>query len=458
MITRLRRPSFAAKLLTAFVLIIALTTLAGYFFISLSVNRAFSEFTTGRYSQQDRMTFNLFRALYEQIGKMDALLEFLVQRKVDLPAVIVNSDGDVAFTPDMSQIQVGRHLDDELLELGQPFETPDGGQWTFLPTRFLIGLELEEGYLQRSRRSLWLAGLTAGVAAILLSFFLIRQLTGPLRKLDHASRLVAAGKFDERVDIHSADEIGRLANSFNEMAASLEASEQVKKRLIADISHELRTPITAVRTTLEGLRDGLMEPTQETLAALHDKILLTTRLVQDLHQLALADAGRLSIQPVWCSIESILDTILETIGVQLEDEDIRLVREIAADLPMIEADAQRIEQVLLNLLANAIRYTPTDGSILIRAKQMDQDIQVVVCDSGPGLSESDLRHAFDRFYRADEARASDTGAGLGLSIAKALIEAHGGRIWAENAPDGGACFAFTLPVSASQLQRSTPPV
>jgi len=447
---RLRQLSFGAKLLVAFVLIIALTTLAGYFFMSLSVNRAFSDFTTGRYSQQDRMTFNLVRILHQQTGSMDALLETLVQRQVDLPAVIVNPDGEVVFTPDLRQVQVGRHLDKELLELGTPFpETADGQRWTFLPTRFLVGLELEEGYLQRSRRSLWLAGLTAGVAAILFSFFLIRQLTGPLRKLDRASRSIAEGKFDERVNIPSSDELGRLASSFNEMAASLEASEQVKRRLIADISHELRTPITAVRTTLEGLRDGLMEPSQATLTALHDKILLVTRLVQDLHQLALADAGRLSMHPIRCSIETILETILETIGVQLEDENLRLIRKIEADLPMIEADAQRIEQVLLNLLANAIRHTPAEGSILVLAEQKGQEIQVMVCDSGPGLSELDLRHVFDRFYRADEARSSNTGAGLGLSIAKALIEAHGGRIWAENAPEGGACFAFTLPVSIS---------
>ncbi len=450
MIKRLRKLSFGAKLLTAFVLIIALTTLAGYFFMSLSVDRAFSDFNMGRYSQQDRMTFNLFRLLYQQSGSIDAVLESLVQQQADLPAVIVNPDGNIVYSPDLSQIRVGRHLEEGLLELGIPFsETPDGQQWIFLPTRFLAGLELEEAYLQRSSRSLWLAGLTAGVAAMLLSFLLIRQLTGPLRKLDRASRSVAAGKFDERVDIHSIDEIGRLASSFNEMAASLEAAEEVKKRLIADISHELRTPITAVRITLQSLRDGLMEPTQAILRALHVKILLTTFLFQDLHRLALADSGRLSIHPAPCSIESIFETILETIGVQLEDENIRLIRKIETNLPMIEADAQRIEQVLLNLLSNAIRYTPESGDILVRAERVDRDIRVSICDSGHGLSELDLRHVFDRFYRADEARASDTGAGVGLSIAKALIEAHGGRIWAEHAPEGGACFAFTLPLSAA---------
>ncbi|TFH08260.1 MAG: HAMP domain-containing protein, partial [Candidatus Atribacteria bacterium] len=249
MIRRLRQLSFGAKLLTAFVLIIALTTLAGYFFISISVDRAFSEFAVGRSSQQDRVLFSLFELLYRRIGDMDLVLESLVQQGAGLPAVIVNPDGDIVYSPDLAQIRVGRHLDADLLALGIPF-TLEEQQWTFLPTRFLASIQLEEGYLQRSRRSLWFAGLTAGIAAMLLSFFLIRQLTSPLRKLDYASRRVAAGEFSERVDIRSADELGRLADSFNEMAASLESSEQVKKQLIADISHELRTPISVVRTTL----------------------------------------------------------------------------------------------------------------------------------------------------------------------------------------------------------------
>ena len=452
MIRRLRKLSFSAKLLTAFILIIGLTTLAGYFFMSLSVNRAFSDFAVGRNAQQERSTFNLFRLLYVQGGDMDTLLQSLVEEAVDLPAVIVNPEGAVVFSPDLGTVQVGRHLSRDLLENGIMFtETPGGPQWTFLPIRHLAGLELEDGYLERSRRSMLLAGLIAGVAAMFLSFFLIRQLTGPLRKLDRASRQIAAGKFDERVDIASTDEIGRLASSFNEMAASLETSEHVKRRLIADISHELRTPITAVRTTLESLRDGLIEPTQGTLSALHDKILLTTRLVQDLHQLALADSGRLSMHPQPRSIESIFETILETIGVQMEDEKITLVREIEGNLPAVVADAQRIEQVVLNLLANAIRHTPAEGSIYVRAAHVGNTVQVTIQDSGPGLSDMDLQHVFDRFYRADEARTSDdTGAGLGLSIAKALVEAHGGRIWAENAAPGGACFSFTLPVAGNR--------
>ena len=215
--------------------------------------------------------------------------------------------------------------------------------------------------------------------------------------------------------------------------------------------HELRTPLTAVRTALEGLRDGLIEPTSEALASLHDKILLTTRLVQDLHQLALSDAGRLSIHRTPISLPAIVESIVETIGVQLEDAGVALQQEFD-ELPPVLVDAQRIEQVLLNLIANAIRHTPAGGSILIEVRAAGSDVQVDVCDSGPGLSDGALDHVFDRFYRDDSARAGDAGAGLGLSIAKALVEAHGGRIWAENAPAGGACFRFTLPAVAPEAR------
>jgi two-component system sensor histidine kinase BaeS len=440
----LGRMSFQAKLLVAFVLIVLLTSLAGYLFINQSVKRAFSEFTVTTYTPQERAVLQLVRALYEQTGSLDAVIAFLERGRREVPVLLVDSDRTVVYAPDPRI--VGRRLSTDQLEEGVTIDLADGEVWTVIPSRVVLGQAiLEEGFLRTTRRSLWLAGLVAMAVAILLSVLLLRQVTRPLRRLDAATRRIARGEFDERVGISTSDEIGRLARSFNEMAESLDRAERTKKRMIADVSHELRTPLAAVRSVLEGLRDGLIEPTPETLASLHDKILLTTRLVHDLHELTLADAGRLSIRPAPHRIDAIVDTIVETIGVQLEDSSLRLDRRIDDGLPPVVVDRQRIEQVFLNLLANAIRHTPEGGTILISAAEHRGGVLTSICDTGPGLTETDLAHVFDRFYRADDARSSDGGAGLGLSIAKALVDAQGGSIWAENRPSGGACFHVLLP-------------
>jgi two-component system sensor histidine kinase BaeS len=440
----LGRMSFQAKLLVAFVLIVLLTSLAGYLFINQSVKRAFSEFTVTTYTPQERAVLQLVRALYEQTGSLDAVIAFLERGRREVPVLLVDSDRTVVYAPDPRI--VGRRLSTDQLEEGVTIDLADGEVWTVIPSRIVLGQAiLEEGFLRTTRRSLWLAGLVAMAVAILLSVLLLRQVTRPLRRLDAATRRIARGEFDERVGISTSDEIGRLARSFNEMAESLDRAERTKKRMIADVSHELRTPLAAVRSVLEGLRDGLIEPTPETLASLHDKILLTTRLVHDLHELTLADAGRLSIRPAPHRIDAIVDTIVETIGVQLEDSSLRLDRRIDDGLPPVVVDRQRIEQVFLNLLANAIRHTPEGGTISISAAEHRGGVLTSICDTGPGLTETDLAHVFDRFYRADDARTSDGGAGLGLSIAKALVDAQGGSIWAENRPSGGACFHVLLP-------------
>ena len=175
--------------------------------------------------------------------------------------------------------------------------------------------------------------------------------------------------------------------------------------------------------------------------------MLTVRLVDDLHQLALADSDRLPLNLGPVDLRGLIDGIRMTIGPELDDEGVALVVDLPPDLPVIEADGQRIEQVILNLLENAMRYTPSGKEIRIAAAVVEGGaVEVSVCDSGPGLSEDDLEHVFDRFYRADPSRARRSGgSGLGLAIAKALIEAHNGRIWAENSAEGGACFQFTLP-------------
>jgi signal transduction histidine kinase len=234
------------------------------------------------------------------------------------------------------------------------------------------------------------------------------------------------------------------------MATSLKLSEEAKRRMIADISHELRTPLAAVRSALEGLRDGLIDPGPATFASLHDRVLLLTRLVGDLHQLALADAGQLSIERQPTQLSEVINGIVETVGFQIEDSGLTLEKAVDPTLPTLLVDANRIEQVILNLLANAIRHTPEGGRIEIRADRTgDEEVTLSVCDTGPGLAQEELDRIFERFYRADPAREG-TGAGLGLSIAKALVEAHGGRIRAESGPQGGACFKVVLPIDAGK--------
>lgn len=451
-----RRLSLQTKLFLSILVLIAIAAVFGYMFINYSVREAFSTFTVRSFTMQDRLLSQVIVDYYNRTGSFDGVVDFLEESSVDVPLLLVDPDGVVVYPGDWNESE--HKLSDEDLSRGQGIILPDGERWTLVPYRVNPEhAELERVFLARIRQSLWFAGLVTAAAGLLIAILFRRQVTRPLRRLDAATRRLAQGNLRERVRVESNDEFGRLAASFNDMAESLETSEEVKKRMIADIAHELRTPLTAVRSALEGLRDGLIEPSPATLAALHDKILLTTRLVRDLHQLALTDAGRLSIHPSPCEIKDLVDSIAETIGVQLEDVKVRLDQQIDSELPAVHADRQRIEQVLLNLLANAIRHTPEEGSISVSATRSDHEVLISVCDTGPGMNDADLIRAFDRFYRADQARGADGSAGLGLSIAKALVEAHGGRIWAENRPSGGACFRFTLPAVAAEGRLEAAP-
>jgi signal transduction histidine kinase len=445
----LRRWSFQTRLLVSFFIVILLATAAGYLFINQSVNRAFSDFTVRSFTLQDQLLLGLIVQSYNRTGSLEGLVEYLNRGPRDIPILLVDPERKVVFAPD--QEFVGRRLSEGQLEGGQSILLASGEIWTVVPYRALVGRNaLEQRFLRTTRSALWLSAFAASAAALVLALFLVRQTTNPLRQLEAATQRIARGDFDERVEIRSSDEIGRLAQAFNEMATSLKLSEEAKRRMIADISHELRTPLAAVRSALEGLRDGLIDPGPATFASLHDRVLLLTRLVGDLHQLALADAGQLSIERQPTQLSEVINGIVETVGFQIEDSGLTLEKAVDPTLPTLLVDANRIEQVILNLLANAIRHTPEGGRIEIRADRTgDGEVTLSVCDTGPGLAQEELDRIFERFYRADPAREG-TGAGLGLSIAKALVEAHGGRIRAENSPQGGACFKVVLPIDAGK--------
>jgi signal transduction histidine kinase len=442
----LRHLSFQTKLLASFFIVILLATAAGYLLINQSVNRAFSDFAGRSFTLQDQIVVSLIVQYYNRTGSLDGLVDFLERGPGEIPILLVDPDRKVVFAP--AEQFIGRKLSENQLEGGQSILLASGEIWTVVPYRSLVGRNaLEQGFLRATRAALWFAAFAASAAALILALFLVRQTTSPLRQLEAATQRIAQGNFDERVEIRSSDEIGRLAEAFNEMAASLKLSEEAKRRMIADISHELRTPLAAVRSALEGLRDGLIEPSSATFASLHDRVLLLTRLVGDLHQLALADAGQLSIERRATRLDAIIEGIVETVGFQIEDSGITLETAIEPAIPALLVDANRIEQVLLNLLANAIRHTPEGGRIELRAdRTSDSEVTLTVCDTGSGLAPMDVERVFERFYCADPAREG-AGAGLGLAIAKALVEAHGGRIWAENRPEGGACFKIVLPIA-----------
>lgn len=307
--------------------------------------------------------------------------------------------------------------------------------------------EPEQAFLNRVGQSIAMVGIVACGIAILLGLFLTWQLTGPLRKLTMAAQGIAGGDLDQRVDIRSKDELGQLGQAFNHMSENLARAEKLRQNMVADTAHELRTPLSVIRGHLEAIMDGVFEPTKENISSIHQETVILSRLVDDLQELALAEAGELKIEREPTDLASLIEKTVTSVAAQAQENDVTLVRDLPSDLPLVDMDSQRIGQVLHNLLDNALQYSPQEGTITVKATQRDEMVQVDVVDQGPGLEPDELSLVFERLYRGDKARSRATGgAGLGLAIVKQLVEAHGGKVWAESKPDAGATFSFTLPL------------
>jgi len=307
---------------------------------------------------------------------------------------------------------------------------------------------VEEAFLTSVRKSIIWAALIAGGAGIAFTFWLSRRILKPVQALTVAARRMQEGNLDQQVSVSSKDEIGELAQTFNTMAAGLKRQEELRRQMVSDIAHELRTPLSNIRGYLEALREGLAEPTPSMINSLYDEALLLSRLVDDLQDLALAEAGQLALKRQPVALQDIVQRAVDSIRSQAEAKGLKLRVDLPKELPLVDVDPQRIVQVLINLLKNAVNHTPTDGEIAVSTVKQEQWIEVKVSDTGEGISPEDLPYIFERFYRADKSRSRVTGgAGLGLTIAKKIIEAHGGRIWAESEEGRGATLIFTLPLT-----------
>lgn len=336
------------------------------------------------------------------------------------------------------------------LKSGFPIESDGRQVGTLMLLNSHLG-EWEQEFLNSvSKAAVW-AGIAASILALLLGILISRRLTGPLRTLSTGARRLSARDLSCRVPILSKDEIGEVAASFNQMAESLERNEHLRRSLIADTAHELRTPLAILRGNLESLQEDVIQPSPGMIMSLHDEVVRMTHLVNDLQDLSLAQAGELRLNRSKVKPGDLVERISLPFSGEAANKGILFHKRVAQDLPDMLVDEDRIVQVLLNILGNALRYTPPGGTVELAVWQDHESIYFSVRDSGPGIDPKELGNVFERFYRTDKSRSrTGGGAGLGLAIAKGLIEAHGGKIWAESTPGEGSRFTFTIPLNGKR--------
>ncbi len=301
------------------------------------------------------------------------------------------------------------------------------------------------------RYLLW-AGIGAAVLGTALVWALSRRALAPLQGLGATARRLGRGDLSQRAATAGPTEVRQLAHSFNAMAVQLEEAECHRRDLTADIAHELRTPTSNIQGYLEAIKDGLFQPTPETIGTLHEQALLLSRLVEDLGLLAQADAGDLPLQRSRIRVDELLQSVVDAQLPRAEAKKVVLDLETDPSLPRLDLDATRMAQVVGNLLDNAITHTPEDGRVTVSAHAAAGTVIVTVADTGSGIAPEDLPRLFDRFYRADPSRARSTGGtGLGLTIARRIVEAYGGSITAESTVGQGSRFMVRLPTAQQRL-------
>ncbi len=448
---------FRLLAITVIVLVVAVGTVA--FFASQSTSTEFRRSLQGILDYPSLNTDSKINAISKLIAtrggertiweELQVLLEGM-ERSSRARYVVADLDGRVIAD------STGNLIGDQInTDLSKPFaaflieKKPVLAYLVPLETNNLVTIESD--FNTSVNRSLIIAIALAGMVGLLLTYLLSRSILKPVDELINAARAMEKGDLSQRVTVSSKGELGELAHAFNAMAEGLTRLEQLRQNMVTDVAHELRTPLSNVRGYLEALRDGVMEPTPETIASVYEEAMLLNRLVDDLQELAMAEAGQLKLvcQPV--DIREVIDKSVQSLKSRAIEKEVSLERDLPDDLPLVEADAERLGQVLRNLMKNAIVNTPSGGKITIQARTVESQVEVSVQDNGTGISAEHLPYVFERFYRADQSRARSTGgAGLGLAIVKQLVEAQGGQVAIDSQVDAGTRVSFTSPIADLQ--------
>lgn len=362
--------------------------------------------------------------------------------------VLVNANQIVIFSHIPAQIGqkvTSRELNDALLLEVDGEETG----WLLLdsnPRQWMPNTP--EGLFLRNVTSATLvSALVAAGLALILGSVLAFTMTRSLREMKDATVQIARGKLGLQVKVRSKDELGDLAASFNQMSLDLQNATQARRQMTADIAHDLRSPLSVISGYAEALSDGKLPGTPDVYDILNQETKHLNRLVEDLRLLSLADAGELSLTHQQIAPQLILERVAARYAVSAEHKGISLKVEPAGELPLVHVDVERIIQVFDNLVVNAFRYTPSGGEVVLSAGSMPQAVQLQIQDNGSGIAADDLPHIFDRFYRGDRSRQENGESGLGLAIAKSIVEAHGGTIEVASKPGEGTTFTINLPTA-----------
>ncbi len=464
------------KLTLSFMVLIVLVAILMAFFINIAVRGRFKAYLLTTHKVQAQIVAPILAEYYSVKGGWEGVDSFIrefigfmpprpmrqgiIVRMMMRQARIIVTDERGVVVADSAGEMVGQELSPTELSLGAPIVVGNDVVGTVLVawSRQIVLGEIEEAFLQSVRRSLFFVILGGCLLAVGLGAIIAYQITRPLQELRQAAAEIASGNLESRVQIRGRDEVAELARSFNDMARALQRQEEKRRQMLADIAHELRTPLSVIRGHLEALLDGLYPLDSAHLAPVYNETLLLQRLVEDLRILSLAEAGKLPLEKSWFDAAKLINEIVELAEAEASEKGLTIRCSVESPLPLY-ADRQRIGQVIHNILANALNFTPEGGTIVVKAgkvspgssaKGAEEFVEISITDTGPGIPPEDLPHIFDRFWRKEPSRSRSTGgSGLGLSIAKELVEAHGGSIQVQSTVGKGTTFTVMIPVKGT---------
>ncbi len=455
--------SLRFRLLISFLAVILITVGTVSFFVARSSwdqIRAYEEQTN---NTRETRAASLISSYYTTNGDWDGIQDLVTTLAAMEQRRIIITDANNIVIADSENSLLGKvyHQEEKGIQLykrmfGMPPMLGQQGQnnpANLVATLYVSPLTSTVTGLIRSINIFLLWGaLLAVIIALIITFFISRRITSPIQALTNSARRLGKGDFSQRVTIKSKDEVGELAQTFNLMAGNLEHTEKLRSNMVADVAHELRTPLSNVSGYLEAIRDEVVKPDKATIASLSEEVALLTRLVEDLQELTLADAGELKMVRQPEDIAQLIAQSVTVIQPKIDSKGLTISTDVQDKLPPINIDYYRIGQVLRNLLENAYKHTASGGKIAVIAHQENKLVKISVTDTGEGIPPEDLPNMFERFYRVDKSRArAGGGSGLGLTIVKRLVEAHGGSVAVESKLGKGSTLTFTLPLDQTEV-------